>query len=171
MGSFERRPHVLIADPYALDERALYAIGTVAARLGGVSSIDIVTGFKSGDGGTSENGGLLATIWGAIRAWISTRSKEEALAKRRQEMERKAFETADRVAKQLGVRFRFYGAERLHDRFLVVGERIWHVGPSFNKIGEQISALVEMTDERIKCQVRETLARFTGGTLLKEAVP
>jgi hypothetical protein len=135
-----------------------------------VSSIDVVTGFKSGDGGTSGRRGIFSTVWSAIKTWISSRSKE-ALAKKRQEMERRAFQTADRVAKQLGVRFRFYGAERLHDRFLVVGERVWHVGPSFNKIGEQISALVEMTDERVKCQVRETLARFTGGALLKEVVP
>jgi hypothetical protein len=170
LGNGERGPHVLIADPYALDERSLYAIGTVAVRLGGVSSIDIVTGFKSGEGSASGKKGLLGTMWAAVKAWALFNSKE-AQMKKRQEMERKAFETADRVAKQLGVRFRFYSAERLHDRFLVIGERIWHVGPSFNKIGEQISALVEMTDERVKWQVRDTLGRFTAGELLKEASP
>jgi hypothetical protein len=48
---------------------------------------------------------------------------------------------------------------------------VWHVGPSFNKIGEQVSAIVEMTDEKIRAQVLESLARFTAGPLLKEAKP
>jgi hypothetical protein len=64
------------------------------------------------------------------------------------EVERYAFNTAEKVTKQLKVQFRFYKAERLHDRFLVIGDHVWHIGPSFNKIGEQISAVVEMSDER-----------------------
>jgi hypothetical protein len=170
LGTNERRPRVLIADAYALDERALYAIGTIAARLGSVASIDIVTEFKSGnlDAPLGTRKWSFANMW---KAWISGISGGRARAYKRQEIEQRAFDTANRVAGQLKVRFRFYRAERLHDRFLVIGERLWHVGPSFNRIGEEISAIVEMTDERIKCQVLESLAGFTAGPLLKEANP
>ncbi|MGA2606626.1 MAG: hypothetical protein ABSH01_04110 [Terriglobia bacterium] len=173
LGTDHRRPRVLVADPYALDERALYAIGTIAARFGGVAFIEVASGFKAGDtDATPEKTRRFGEIWNAFMSWISRgrhRSAEEVT--KRQETERIAFETAQRVAKILNIGFRFYRAERLHDRFLVVGDRVWHVGPSFNKIGEQVSAIVEMTDEKIRAQVLESLARFTAGPLLKEAKP
>jgi hypothetical protein len=167
LGTDEQQPRVLVADPYALDERALYAIGVISTRLSGVASIDIVTEFKSG---TSES--LAEASWSLIEIWKSWTSKLRGRKQRitkRQDSEMKAFATADRVAGQLKVRIRFYRAERLHDRFLVIGERLWHVGPSFNKIGEEISAIVEMTDEKIKSQVLESLARFTSSTVVHEA--
>jgi hypothetical protein len=170
MGRSEHRPRVLVADPYALDERALYAIGAIAARFGSVASIDIVTGFKSGDMDAPPTaGGLFREIWKACRAWLPF--GRVPFITRRQEAERIAFSTAENVSKQLEVQFRFYRAEGLHDRFLVIGERLWHVGPSFNKIGEQISAIVEMTDERVRAQVLESLARFTAVPSVKEVTP
>lgn len=169
-GRGEHRPRVLVADPYALDERALYAIGAIAARFGSVASIDIATGFKAGDmedPQTTE--GLFSELWNAFRSRLPF--GRVPLLTRRKEAERLAFSAAESVSKQLKIRFRFYRAEGLHDRFLVIGERLWHVGPSFNKIGEQISAIVEMTDERVKAQVLESLARFTAVPSVKETNP
>ena len=60
---------------------------------------------------------------------------------------------AQKVATALKVKFVFYKIESLHDRFLVVGERIWHVGCSFNQLGQEISAVVEMRDDRVKHSV------------------
>jgi hypothetical protein len=169
-GRGEHRPRVLVADPYALDERALYAIGAIAARFGSVASIDIVTGFKAGDSDALPTArGIFSAIWKACRSWVPF--GRGSLISRRQEMERLAFSTAESVSKQLKVQFRFYRAEGLHDRFLVIGERLWHVGPSFNKIGEQISAIVEMTDERAKSQVLVSLARFTAAAPVDGANP
>jgi len=169
-GRGEHRPRVLVADPYALDERALYAIGAIAARLGSVASIDIATGFKAGDMDAPPTaGGFFNELWAACRSRLPF--GRVPLITRRQEVERLAFSAAETVSTQLKVRFRFYRAEGLHDRFLVIGERLWHVGPSFNKIGEQISAIVEMTDERVKAQVLESLARFTGAPSVKETNP
>jgi hypothetical protein len=170
LGRGEHRPRVLVADPYAPDERALYAIGTIAARFGGVASIDIVTVFELGDRDAPPAPvGRFSGIWKTCKSWIS--AGHTSLTTRRQEAEQLALSTAEGVAKRLKVQFRFYRAERLHDRFLVIGDRLWHVGPSFNKIGEQISAIVEMTDERVKAQVLESLARFTAMPSVKEANP
>jgi hypothetical protein len=167
LGRSEHRPRVLVADPYALDERALYAIGAIATRFGSVASIDIVTAFKFGDMDAPPTAGsLFSEIWKACRSWLPF--GRVPLSTRRQEAERLAFSTAENVSKQLTLQFRFYRAEGLHDRFLVIGERLWHVGPSFNKIGEQISAIVEMTDERVRAQVLESLARFTSVPSVKE---
>ena len=169
-GRGEHRPRVLVADPYALDERALYAIGAIAARFGSVASIDIATGFKAGDMDAQPTaGGFFSELWAACRSRLPF--GRVPLLTRRQEAERLAFSAAESVSKQIKVGFRFYRAEGLHDRFLVIGERLWHVGPSFNKIGEQISAIVEMTDERVKAQVLESLARFTGAPSVKETNP
>jgi hypothetical protein len=172
LGTGQHRPRILVADPYALDERALYAIGTIAARFGGVAFIEVASGFKAGDTDVAPNKpGRFSGTWEGIMSWFSLSRRKSVDATKRQETERKAFETAERVAKILKIGFRFYDAERLHDRFLVVGDRVWHVGPSFNKIGEQVSAIVEMTDEKIRAQVLESLGRFTAGPLLKEAKP
>jgi hypothetical protein len=169
-GRGEHRPRVLVADPYALDERALYAIGAIAARFGSVASIDIATGFKTGDMDAPPSaGGVFNELWKACKSWLSF--GRVSLVTRRQEAERLAFSAAESVSKQLKIRFRFYRAEGLHDRFLVIGERLWHVGPSFNKIGEQISAIVEITDERVKAQVLESLARFTAVLSVQETNP
>jgi hypothetical protein len=162
LGRGEHRPRVLVADPYAPDERALYAIGTIAARFGGVASIDIVTVFELGDRDAPP---------APVGRFSGISAGHTSLTTRRQEAEQLALSTAEGVAKRLKVQFRFYRAERLHDRFLVIGDRLWHVGPSFNKIGEQISAIVEMTDERVKAQVLESLARFTAMPSVKEANP
>jgi hypothetical protein len=171
-GTGQHRPRVLVADPYALDERALYAIGTIAARFGSVASIEVVSGFRAGNMEVMpEKVRTFRDIWDAfVSSMFPSRSKSAAATKR-QETERNAFDAAARVANALAVGFRFYRAERLHDRFLVIGERVWHVGPSFNKIGEQISAIVEISDERVKAELIESLLRFTAGPLLKEAKP
>jgi hypothetical protein len=172
LGTGQHRPRVLVADPYALDERSLYAIGTIAARFGGVAFIDVASSFKAGDtDAVPEKAGRFSGIWEAFMSWIARSRRKSADATKRQETERRTFETADRVTSTLKIGFRFYRAERLHDRFLVVGDRVWHVGPSFNKIGEQVSAIVEMTDDKIRGQVLESLGRFTAGTLLKETKP
>jgi hypothetical protein len=172
LGAEQHRPRVLIADPYALDERALYAIATMAARFGSVATIEVASNFQAGDTDTMPaRRGEFSKIWEAFLSCIWSSRRKAALAMKRKETQRIAFEAAERVAKIVKVAFRFYGAERLHDRFLVIGDRVWHVGPSFNKIGEQISAIVEITDERIKAQVLESLGRFTAGALLKEVKP
>jgi hypothetical protein len=65
----------------------------------------------------------------------------------------------------------FYNIEGLHDRFLLVGDRLWHVGCSFNTIGQQISAVIEMRDEKAKALVLEIFERAIAHGTAFEVTP
>jgi hypothetical protein len=77
----------------------------------------------------------------------------------REETEANARSLAQKIATKLNVAISFYKIESLHDRFLLVGERLWHVGCSFNTIGQQISAVIEIRDERAKAMVLDIFER------------
>jgi hypothetical protein len=78
---------------------------------------------------------------------------------------------AQKIATKLNVTILFYKIESLHDRFLLVGERLWHVGCSFNTIGQQISAVIEMRDERTKATVLDIFERTMAQGPVFEARP
>ena len=62
------------------------------------------------------------------------------------------------LARNLGVTIRWYKPTiSLHDRFLEVGPRIWHVGHSFNRLGCDLSAVVELRDLVEKARLRGIL--------------
>jgi hypothetical protein len=75
--------------------------------------------------------------------------------------------SASIIAKQLRVKIRWYKPSiPLHDRFLKVGERIWHVGHSFNRFGCDLSAIVEFRDLEEKARlVRIFDEQFAAGNL------
>jgi hypothetical protein len=63
-----------------------------------------------------------------------------------------------RLATELGVTIELHAPQiSLHDRFITVGDRIWHVGHSFNALGRDLSAIIEIRDLRLVAQVHEVL--------------
>jgi hypothetical protein len=63
-----------------------------------------------------------------------------------------------RLATELGVRIELHAPQiSLHDRFITLGDRIWHVGHSFNALGKDLSAIIEIRDLRLIAQVHEVL--------------
>jgi hypothetical protein len=111
--------------------------------------IHILTQF---DSGTREDAGSSA-------ASTKQAAKEASRKTARIETEEKAKVIAQKVATQFKVKIFFYRIENLHDRFLLVGERLWHVGCSFNQLGQEIAAVVEMRDERVKSAVLDIFKR------------
>lgn len=142
-GHEQKSPEVIVADSYALDERAMHALAVMAMRENHVPAIHILTQFHSGnrEGADSSGASTEQIRGGAV--------KETARA----ETEQRAKVIAQKVATLLNVKMYFYRVESLHDRFLLVGERLWHVGCSFNKLGQEIAAVVEMRDENAKSAV------------------
>jgi len=142
-GQEQKAPQIVVADPYALDERAMHALAVLAMREKHVPSIHILTHFDSGDKeDTSSSDRLLEQGQG-----------EDAKPGARVESKERAKVVAQKVATQFKVKMSFYEIESLHDRFLVVGDRLWHVGCSFNKLAQEITAVVEMRDEQAKSAV------------------
>jgi hypothetical protein len=139
LGGTDSVARIVVADPYALDEKALAAVAAIAARAGGSGVIDVMTAFEVHQGNDVP--------------------KSDAQAQR-ERAQAQAIAVAQKIASSLGVRIRIFRISRLHDRFLVIDDRVWHVGHSFNAIGEAISAIVEMRDQRRKAEVRAVLSRF-----------
>jgi len=144
-GKNETPSQITVADRYALDERALDAIAVMAIRGRPVSSIRVLTEF------------LAAPKSASLASQAPARAKQTA----REQAEAEAKLAAQKIATKLNVAISFYKIESLHDRFLLVGERLWHVGCSFNTIGQQISAVIEMRDERAKAMVLDIFKRTT----------
>jgi hypothetical protein len=142
-GNGEEIGEIVVADPYALDERAMRALAVMSLRKDHVPQIDILTHFDSGE---DEDAPCNASGDDDTRAAASDRRK-------RDETRDKAKVAAQKVATALKVKLVFYKIESLHDRFLVVGERLWHIGCSFNQLGQKRSAVVEMRDDRVKRSV------------------
>jgi hypothetical protein len=101
-GSEQQRPRIAVVDPYALDEPALQAIIVGATRNGRASVIDIYTEFESGEK-------------------LDVAAPDET---RREQIKKAALSTAQRLATLAGVKIRFFNAEGLHDRFLMIGEHV-----------------------------------------------
>jgi hypothetical protein len=152
-GQNETPSQITVADPYALNERALDAIAVMAIRGGQVSSVRVLTAFFAAPQIASWASQALALLKGIFlrkwRAQQTTREQAQAEAKL----------VAQKIATKLNVAISFYKIESLHDRFLLVGERLWHVGCSFNTIGQQISAVIEVSDERTKAMVLDIFER------------
>ena len=148
-GQEQKSPEVIVADPYALDERAMHTLAVMAIRQNHVPSIHILTQF---DSGTREN-------IGSSEASTEQAAREASRKTARIETEEKAKIVAQKVATQFKVKIFFYRIESLHDRFLLVGERLWHVGCSFNQLGQEITAIVEMRDETVKSAVIKIFKR------------
>jgi hypothetical protein len=152
-GQNETPSQITVADPYALDERALDAIAVMAIRGGQVGSVRVLTAFFVAPQIASWASQAMALLKGLfLRKW---RAQQTA----REQAEAEAKLAAQRIATKLNVAISFYKIESLHDRFLLVGERLWHVGCSFNTIGQQISAVIEMRDERTKTMVLDIFER------------
>ena len=161
-GHEQAEPEIIVADPYVLDERAMHAIAVMAIRPNRVSTIHVVTQFKSGS--ESESTSVAeANEPDHLTASEKTTAREETITD--------AKKTVQRIATQLRVKLSFYKIERLHDRFLIVGERVWHVGGSFNRIGQEISAIVEMRDDRAKDAVVEIFKRYLSKRPVFEVKP
>lgn len=152
-GRNEKRSEVLVADPYALDERALDAIAVIVAGAGSVGTVKVLTEFSS----PPENLPLLSRLASRFRSMFDSNQKAKISARQQEEAAAKV--AAQNIATKLNVSISFYRIERLHDRFLSIGDRLWHVGGSFNAFGQEISAVVEMRDERAKASVLEIFER------------
>ena len=152
-GRSEKASEILVADPYALDERALDAIAVAVARGGQVRSVRVLSAFSS----IPKDMSLVASFLAWLQMIFDRKSREKQTAREKTEADAKL--TAQKIATKLNVVISFYKIESLHDRFRLVGERLWHVGCSFNTIGQQISAVIEMRDERAKAKVVDVLER------------
>ena len=84
-------------------------------------------------------------------------------------LDKKFARSAAALAKNLGVTIRWYRPTiSLHDRFLEVGPRIWHVGHSFNRLGCDLSAVVEFRDLEERARLRAILGeQFVDANLSK----
>jgi hypothetical protein len=153
-GKNEASSEILVADPYALEERALHAIAVMATRQGQAKSVRVLTQFHSAPKVPSWLTQVLSVV---RKVWPWCSVKQTARAK----VQADAMLLAQKIATQLNVSMAFYTIKGLHDRFLLVGERLWHVGCSFNTLGQEISAVVEMRDERAKSAVLDIFERVT----------
>lgn len=141
-GKDQRAPRIVIADPYALDERTMHALAVMSLREHRIPVIHILTQFQTGSSHRLSSNSPGST---------DNTAPPETTA--RMVAEQNARTVAQKIASRLNVTMIFYSIESLHDRFLMVGERLWHVGCSFNQLGQEISAIVEMRDERVKLAV------------------
>jgi hypothetical protein len=123
-GRSELPSEILVADPYALEERALHAIAVMATREGQVRSVRVLTEFDSAPKARPWLSQVLAGLWKVLARRDSAKQTARAKA------EVDAMLLAQQIATQLNVSMSFYKIEGLHDRFLLVGERLWHVGCS-----------------------------------------
>jgi hypothetical protein len=146
LGKDQQAPRIIVADPYALDECAMHALAVMSLREQHIPVIHVLTQFQTGSSHWRTNNPPAASDNIA-----STETTARMIA------ERDAKFVAQKIATQLNVTITFYRIESLHDRFLMVGERLWHVGCSFNQLGQEISAIVEMRDERVKYSVTQML--------------
>jgi hypothetical protein len=160
-GEEQKSPQVVVADPYAVDERAMHALAVLAIRENHVPCIHILTRF---DSGTREDANS--------PEMSPERDQGEAAPQTaRSEMVERTKIISQKVATQFKVKMSFYRIESLHDRFLLVGERLWHVGCSFNKLGQEITAIVEMRDEKAKSAVIKIFDRARSKSPVFEVHP
>ena len=164
-GRSEVRSQIIVADPYAFEERALHAIAVMATQEGLVRSFRVLTEFDS----APKARAWLSQVFTGLRNVLARKDSAEQTARAKTQAD--AMLVAQQIASQLNVSMSFYKIEGLHDRFLLVGERLWHVGCSFNTLGQRISAVVEMRDERSKSAVLDVFERATSQKPVFEVKP
>ncbi len=135
---------VLIVDPFGLGIETLKAMIPLAA---GAPNGELWLLSNNSDAPPSS---LVDFVLREVRKFIA-RLRKMSL----QDVLDEAFaHSASVVAKQLKVKIRWYKPNvPLHDRFLKVGERIWHVGHSFNRFGCDLSAIIEFRDLEEKARL------------------
>ncbi len=132
-----------IVDPFALNKEALFSIVAGAMPHRRPKKVKIYTEFKRLEHREPEE--TVADAGGKASETNRERSRSELYA------------VAQKVFEATNVPIEVYEAVKLHDRFILLGERVWHVGSSFNTLGQEISAIVEMRDHRRKLQLRNYL--------------
>jgi hypothetical protein len=144
LGVHEDARDLYVIDPFVLNELALRSIAAIASGREAQTRIWLLTKFEDVESPQRDAGA------GASR--IPPPAED---ASRKEQAEARFRATAKRVQDALRLEIHVVPAKgiSLHDRFLVVGGRIWHVGHSFNAIGESLSAIVEMRDFAAKARV------------------
>jgi len=141
LGTGNPPKHILVVDPFSLDRDALEAIVAIAAAKPANLRLDILTKFYKAP------------------------KQDEAFDERV-----KSFQAStEYVAGLLDIDIAVYQAAglSLHDRFLFIDERVWHIGPSFNALGEDLAAAVEMTDLRAIAHLRELIEPWLVNPLIE----
>ena len=143
LGANEKATNIYVIDPFVINELALRSIAAIASGREAQTRIWLITKFEDVESPQLDAGGAADAL--------------TENASRREQAELRFRATAQRVQNALGVKMEVVAARgiSLHDRFLLVGSRIWHVGHSFNAIGESLSAIVEMRDLTAKAQIFE----------------
>jgi len=79
---------------------------------------------------------------------------------------------ATNLARHLRITIRWYKPTiGLHDRFLEIGDRVWHVGHSFNAFGCDLSAIVEFRNREQTRILHNTMDEQFGDANLRRSFP
>lgn len=126
--------HIIAVDRFSLNKEALEAILALALGHPANVTIDILTRFEE---------------------FRSTPGAAPSLTERIATFRK----TARYFSTTFGPRVRLYQLHDIdvHDRFLIIDTKIFHVGHSFNAIGEALSAIVEMSDIAAKAALLDIL--------------
>jgi hypothetical protein len=148
---------VRVTDPYGIGIETLQAMIPMAA---GLPHGEIWLLSKNDAPPPSSLWDYVAREWRKLLARVRRIQPQDILD------ERFAREAAH-LAQNLGVKIRWYKPTiSLHDRFLEIGPRVWHVGHSFNRFGCDLSAVVELRDVEEKARLRAILDdQFVDGNL------
>ncbi len=162
-GKAQRGGMMTILDPYALDAQALFSIIAAALPHMAPSSVAVYTAFRVAPAAESSNTDLTwfrKQVEQCLRkAFRRRKLLVRPLLTQRDKARADFYGVAQQVFEATNVPIMVYDAPHLHDRFMLLRDRIWHVGPSFNTLGEEVAAIVEMRDPRRKAQIRAYLQR------------
>jgi hypothetical protein len=153
LGSAQRGGMMAVVDPFALDAQALFSIIAAALPQMTPERLRVYTEFKRHELIKVRKPWFLSSL-GFLR-----RRKANVPVSNRDRNQAEFFRVAQQVANVTKVPIEVFQADRLHDRFILLKDRIWHVGPSFNTLGQEVAAIVEMRDTRTKAKVRAYLQR------------
>lgn len=107
---------------------------------------------------------------GEIRLLSQNRSVDSTSTQ--EELDEDFVRVATGLARHLRIKIRWYKPTvgfGLHDRFLEIGDRVWHVGHSFNRFGCDLSAIVEFRNKQQMRILRLTLdQQFVDANLVRE---
>lgn len=146
----DEKPIVKIVDKYALDAEALMAIAPFAAGLPD-AEIWLLTKNEAPPEETPRSSNKtrrgLAALIGALTDVIARLLLFANTPASTSDDEARFRATAEHIARQFRIKIKWFEPTiPLHDRFLQLGERVWHVGHSFNRFGCDLSAIVEFRD-------------------------
>lgn len=135
-------------DPFGVDMEAIKALIPLAAGAPN-AEIRLLSDNKPPPPGSLRDyvGRIVRKILGKIRRTTPQSILDDSFTR-----------GAAALARQFGVTIRWYKPTvSLHDRFLEVGARIWHIGHSFNRLGCDLSAIVEFRDLQERANLRAIL--------------